>query len=169
MFERFTDGARDIVVRAHTEARRAGASRIGTPHLLVAAAPAIPGVAQEPLRAAVGAGSDAAALAAIGIDLDEVRRRVEAAFGPGALSRAGGRRPRRLLGGDAMPFAPSAKRALEGALREAVARGDRDIAAQHVVLGMLRHDDPELRAVLDRAGLDAERLRELALAAREGR
>jgi len=36
---------------------------------------------------------DAEALASIGIDLDEVRRRVEEAFGPGALerTRAGGR------------------------------------------------------------------------------
>jgi hypothetical protein len=36
---------------------------------------------------------DAEALATIGIDLDEVRRRVEEAFGPGALerTRAGGR------------------------------------------------------------------------------
>jgi hypothetical protein len=34
------------------------------------------------------AGLDAEALAAIGIDLDEVRTRIEATFGPGALSRA---------------------------------------------------------------------------------
>ncbi len=41
---------------------------------------------------------DADALASIGIDLDEVRRRVEEAFGPGALerTRAARRSPRRL-------------------------------------------------------------------------
>ena len=33
-------------------------------------------------------GLDAAALAAIGIDLDVVRARIEAAFGPDALTRA---------------------------------------------------------------------------------
>jgi hypothetical protein len=38
---------------------------------------------------------DADALASIGIDLDEVRRRVEEAFGPGALERTrAGRRAR---------------------------------------------------------------------------
>jgi len=39
---------------------------------------------------------DADALATIGIDLDEVRRRVEEAFGPGALerTRAARRSPR---------------------------------------------------------------------------
>ena len=37
--------------------------------------------------AAGGSAADADALAALGIDLDEVRRRVEEAFGPGALDR----------------------------------------------------------------------------------
>jgi hypothetical protein len=38
---------------------------------------------------------DAEALAAIGIDLDEVRRRVEETFGPGALERTRAARRRR--------------------------------------------------------------------------
>jgi len=111
MFERFTDGARHIVVQAQADARRLGHTYIGCEHLLLAAAAAGepagavlrdqgvtperveaeilrtlgrgPGGPADPLR-----GLDREALAAIGIDLDVVRARLEAAFGPDALDRA---------------------------------------------------------------------------------
>jgi ATP-dependent Clp protease ATP-binding subunit ClpA len=168
VFERFTDAARDAVVQAQERARETGAPSIGTPHLLVGAAPGVPGLAREPLEAAMAGASDAAALASIGIDLEEVRRRAEDAFGPGALSRGRGRRARRPCGG-ALPFTPTAKAALEGALREAVAHGDRHIAAGHIVLGVLRTEDPAALEVLRRAGLDPGHVRTLAAAARERR
>jgi ATP-dependent Clp protease ATP-binding subunit ClpA len=60
-------------------------------------------------------------LATLGIELDEVRRRVEASFVPGAL--------------DHVPA--DAKRALERPQREAVALGDRDIVVEHLLLGLL--------------------------------
>jgi ATP-dependent Clp protease ATP-binding subunit ClpA len=109
MFERFTDGARQIVVQAQHEARRLGHNYIGCEHLLLAAtktdepASAVlrdQGVTPERVEAEIlrvigrgGAddplrGLDREALAAIGIDLDVVRARLEAAFGPGALDRA---------------------------------------------------------------------------------
>ena len=108
MFERFTQQAREVVVLAHEEARELGAEAIGTEHLLLAlardrgaAAGVLDGLGLDhaALRAElarVGDGLDAAALAAIGIDLDEVRRRVEAAFGPGRWpgAAAGGCRSR---------------------------------------------------------------------------
>ena len=40
MFERFTDGARQVVVRAQEDARRLGHDYIGCEHLLLAAAEA---------------------------------------------------------------------------------------------------------------------------------
>ena len=40
-----------------------------------------------PVEADTGRQIDSQALAAIGIDLEEVRRRVEETFGPGALER----------------------------------------------------------------------------------
>ena len=114
MFERFTDGARHVVVRAQQDARRLGHNYIGCEHLLLAAAaadepasavlrdqgvtperveaeilrtigrgPGGPAGPADPLR-----GLDREALAAIGIDLDVVRARLEAAFGPDALDRA---------------------------------------------------------------------------------
>jgi hypothetical protein len=122
MFERFTDGARHVVVQAQHEARRLGHNYIGCEHLLLAAAglaePAgavlrEQGVTPERVEAeivrTVGRGQaadpdgraadptgrgdplhglDREALASIGIDLDVVRARLEAAFGPDALDRA---------------------------------------------------------------------------------
>jgi ATP-dependent Clp protease ATP-binding subunit ClpA len=115
MFERFTDGARHVVAQAQEDARRLGHNYIGCEHLLLAATRAAepasavlrdqgvtperveaeilraigpgaavgPGATTDPLR-----GLDREALAAIGIDLDVVRARLEAAFGPDALDRA---------------------------------------------------------------------------------
>ena len=111
MFERFTDGARQVVVQAQHDARRLGHNYIGCEHLLLAAAatgePASAvlrdqGVTPERVEAeilrVIGGGRtapgdplgglDREALAAIGIDLDVVRARLEAAFGPDALTRA---------------------------------------------------------------------------------
>ena len=109
MFERFTDTARHVVVQAQADARRLGHNYIGCEHLLLAAAAAAEpasavlrdqGVTPERVEAeilrTVGRGQtadplgglDRQALAFIGIDLDVVRARIEAAFGPDALTRA---------------------------------------------------------------------------------
>jgi len=86
---------------------------------------------------------DAAALEAIGIDLEEVRRRAEAAFGPGALDRRTGRRQRRRgrcigpLGGG-IPFTPRAKKCLELGLRQGTRLGHKYIGTEHILLGILR-------------------------------
>ena len=109
MFERFTDDARQVVVQAQADARRLGHGFIGCEHLLLAtASTATPasavlrdrGVSPERIETeilrTIGRGQtpdllgglDREALASIGIDLDEVRTRLEAAFGPAALARA---------------------------------------------------------------------------------
>lgn len=109
MFERFTDDARQVVVQAQADARRLGHGFIGCEHLLMAtASTATPasavlrdrGVSPERIETeilrTIGPGQtadllgglDREALASIGIDLDEVRTRLEAAFGPDALARA---------------------------------------------------------------------------------
>jgi ClpA/ClpB-like protein len=109
MFERFTDTARHVVVQAQEDARRLGHNYIGCEHLLLAAAAAGEpagavlrdrGVTPERIEAeilrTIGrgptadplAGIDRQALAFFGIDLDIVRDRIEAAFGPDALTGA---------------------------------------------------------------------------------
>jgi len=110
MFERFTVGARAVVVQAQEHARRLGHGYIGCEHLLLAAASAgepagaalrEQGVTPEGVEAEIvrlaGLGQaaglfsalDRDALASIGIDIDAVRAQIEAAFGPDALTRAG--------------------------------------------------------------------------------
>ena len=169
MFERFTKEARAVVVLAEEEAGALAADRIGTEHLLLGLAAERGGAARvlEPLglgHAALreelersGGGLDADALAAIGIDLDEVRRRVEASFGPGALGRRRAGRPR---------FAPRAKKTLELALREAIALGDRQIGSEHVLLGLMRDPGEPVAAILRRRGQSPEAVRAATLAAR---
>jgi hypothetical protein len=109
MPERFTDDARTVVVQAQKHARRLGHRYIGCEHLLLALAggdqPAsavlrerglTPDRVEEEIvrRAGTGAGAglfadlDRDALASIGIDLDAVRARIDASFGPDALTRA---------------------------------------------------------------------------------
>ena len=174
MFERFTDDAREVVVHAQAEARALGHDWIGTEHLLLGAAIARGPVAgvlagngatPDALRAAVREeiGShtfDGEALATLGIDLDEIRRRVEATFGEGALER---RRPGRA---GHLPFTPRAKKSLELALREAIAAGDGFIGTEHVLLGVLRDEKALATIVLRRTGADPARVREALKPAR---
>ncbi len=109
MFERFTPDARTVVVHAQQHARRLGHHYIGCEHLLLAVVgidqPAgevmrergvTPDHVEQQIVRRVGLGTgadlfadlDRVALAAIGIDLDAVRARIEARFGVDALDRA---------------------------------------------------------------------------------
>jgi ATP-dependent Clp protease ATP-binding subunit ClpA len=160
-FERFTEKARTVVVLAQQQARERGDATIDTGHLLRALF-AVPdnlavmvlegfSVRRADVEADLASGapdteplpdapSDREALAALGIDLDEVRRRVEEAFGPGALDRV--RRPRGRRWGGHTPFARTSKKALELALREAISLGHNYIGTEHLLLGMLRGEGP---------------------------
>lgn len=161
MFERFTAGARQTVVHAQEVARDLGDPRISPAHLVVALA-RTPDPAAEVL-AAHGAdtetlldrfdadGLDAGALAALGIDLDAVRRQADVVFGAGALDRAG-RRARPSAGH--LPFTRDAKKTLEIALREAIRLGHRRIEAGHVLLAVVRLTDTDGHALLVRCGVD---------------
>ncbi len=170
MFERFTEEARQVVVRAQEEARRLHSHHIGTEHLLLglldqdsptAAVLTRHGLTRESTVAAVRAFTsagdlDAAALGTVGIDLDAVRDRVEATFGPGALDLPRGRRDPK----GHIPFTPRAKKVLELSLREALALKSRSIADGHVALGVLREGEGLAAKVISERGIDAAALRE---------
>lgn len=159
MFERFTERAREVVVLAQEEARRYGDDHIDTRHLLAATlavddittwATRAAGVDVDHLRRSLLSrlgDDDARALDAIGISLEDVRRKVEDAFGPGALDRTPTSR------GGHIPFTKDAKRALESALREALLTGNRQITAAHVSLGIVRSGGAVNRT-LTGAGVD---------------
>ncbi|HVD27924.1 MAG TPA: Clp protease N-terminal domain-containing protein [Mycobacteriales bacterium] len=170
MFERFTEDARQVVVRAQEEARRLHSDHIGTEHLLLglldqdsptAAVLVRHGLTRESTVAAVraftgGEALDAAALGTVGIDLDAVRESVEATFGPGALDAPRGtRQPKGHI-----PFTPRAKKVLELSLREALALKSRSIADGHIALGLIREGEGLAMKVVHDRGIDAETLRQ---------
>ncbi len=84
---------------------------------------------------------DSEALAAIGIDLDEVRRRVEQTFGPDALDHASG---------GCTPVMPRLKQALELAVRES---GDSPLHAARVLLGLASIEDCLAARILTAHGI----------------
>jgi ATP-dependent Clp protease ATP-binding subunit ClpA len=226
MFERFTPDARAVVVHAQQHARRLGHRYIGCEHLLLAVAGTeqVVGVVlrergvtadrvEQQIVHQVGLGAGASlfadldrdALAAIGIDLDAVRARVEARFGSEAITRAtqvrrrrSRRNPvrglpprlrrrvrrwrcgRRTMARDVrarpapatgryraadavpsghLPFTCRAKKTLELALREAVARHDAQIGVEHVALGLLAVDSGLVPPILAALGTTSPILR----------
>lgn len=199
MFERFTGRARTAVGRAQQEARALGRPEVGPEHLLLGmladrdclASKVLGGVGID--RTAVlrelapRIDRDADVLRAIGIDLDEVRRRAEEVFGPGALDRPGpdpagsarswpgkfGRVNRRHRGADdRLSFGVAAKAAFGQSLHAAVEGGDDYIGTEHLLLGVLADDEStatravrRLGMTLDRAGLRARISEELGRAA----
>lgn len=173
MFERFTGDARRVVVLAQEVARGLNQHSLTPVHLLVAMATDTKGTAHDVLAelgmtAAGARGSvarladwplpplDGDALATVGIDLDEVRRSTEAAFGPGALDQTP---PRRDRPKGHIPFTKQAKKVMELSLRESLRLGDTYIGSGHVLLGILRADTDGVRRVLADAGIDPGRLR----------
>jgi ATP-dependent Clp protease ATP-binding subunit ClpA len=157
MLERFTRSARVAVVLAQEEARDLGAGEIGPEHLLVSVLQSADGelaavfegygLSADIVRARLTGtddsafDDDAAALRAIGIDLNAVRDAVSGAFGSDAFDaafRTSGRRRRRR---GQLAMSRSAKKVLELALREALAHKSKEISAEHLTLAILRSGD----------------------------
>jgi ATP-dependent Clp protease ATP-binding subunit ClpA len=192
MFERFTTEARAVVTGAQEQGRELGHAYIGTEHLLLSmlaiddgmsALLRARGVTLDTARAAVQqyvqrppeglTPSDADALRAIGIDLDEVRRRLAENFGPDALARPpeepvrrrfGLRRrrharPASAPGSGHIPFSPRAKKVLELSLREALRLKHRSIGTEHILLGLIREGEGLAALILSRAKVDLGELR----------
>ena len=174
MLERFTEPARRVVTESQLEMRALHHGHVGTEHLLLALLrqPAEPaaallvrhgldlGAAREAVQRLLGESGttiDGAALEAIGIDLDMVTARVEAAFGVGALSSAGAAaaagRGRSKTQGRGV-FTSRARKVLELAVRAAQGRGDRSIGTGHLLLGLVREGGGLAVGVLRDHGLD---------------
>ncbi|MGH2634648.1 MAG: Clp protease N-terminal domain-containing protein [Actinomycetota bacterium] len=185
MFERFTSQARSAVVLAQAEGRELRHDRIGTQHVLLgilgepdaAGARVLRELGLEPsgvrdevarrfvLGSAFGE-QDEEALRSVGIELDEVRRSVDEAFGPGALERRPTRRRgRRCEAGGAghVPFTPGSKRALELSLREALRLGHSYIGTEHLVLGLVRDERSSAATILRGRGISPGDVREAVM------
>jgi ATP-dependent Clp protease ATP-binding subunit ClpA len=200
MLERFTGDARGVLTGAREDALRLGHDWIGCEHLLLALAATGgevgtvlrgQGITPERVRleavrlAGAGRGAslsdvlDRDALASIGIDLDAVRGKVEAAFGPGAFTAAPARtahgrhwvrrarRARRAAaagegaghGPRRIPFTPRAKRCLMHAVREARAEHAGPIGVEHLGLAIVSMTDGAVSPILSALGSSGPRLR----------
>jgi ATP-dependent Clp protease ATP-binding subunit ClpA len=179
MFERLTAPAREVVIGARAQADQLGHRHVGTEHLLLAllaptaGAPATilaaAGLTEENVRAdivrLIGDGqfgeSDAAALEAIGIDLNAIKAKLEESFGPGALEpevppTRYGLFGRKVSGGR---FTPRAKKVLELGLREALRLKHNFIGTEHLLLGLIREGEGLAAQIMHQADVPFDALR----------
>ncbi|MFE1246766.1 Clp protease N-terminal domain-containing protein [Streptomyces sp. NPDC058735] len=155
MFERFTKDARDVVkgAFAQVEGSAEGGRRVEPEHLLLALldrrgsrgsfALAALGLGEdresvrealrEARRRAGLTRADSEALAGLGIDVDEIVARVEDVHGVGAM--AGDHGDKRWCPGRPS-FGRGARDVLERSLRAALARRDRHIGDEHILLAL---------------------------------
>lgn len=134
MFERFSDQARQTLVRAQTEARALGAGEIGTEHVLL-------GLVTE-------GGVAAAALDELGVTAPAVRQRVEQSARPvpGAPQ--------------SIPFAREAAKAIQGSPAVAMDLGDGYIGTGHLLLALLGQDHCQATQILTEFGVAAGPVRD---------
>ncbi len=138
MFERFTDRARQVIVRAQEEARGFNHDWIGTEHLLLGLLRVEDGIA-------------AGALTSLGVGPDAARQAVAAVIPRGAEP---------LPPSGHIPFTPRSKKVLEYSLREAMQLGHDHIGTEHILLGLLREGDGVGAQVLAGFSMDLDRARQ---------
>jgi len=154
MFERFTKDAREVVKGAVARAEDERARTVDAGHLLLALldretsrgsfALAALGVTArrdsmtralaEARRRAGLSQAETEALAGLGIDVAQIVARVEEVHGTGAMS--GSPKDKAWWGGGRPSFGRDAKTVLEKSLRIALARRDRSIGDQHLLLAL---------------------------------
>jgi ATP-dependent Clp protease ATP-binding subunit ClpC len=139
MFERFTDGARRVIVLAQEEARELNHSYIGTEHILL-------GLIHE------DTGMAGAALDLLGVTLEGARAGVVSIVSRGPGQPSGH-----------IPFTPRSKKVLELSLREAMDLGHSYIGPEHILLGLIREGEGVATHVLQNLGVRADRVRETVL------
>lgn len=182
MFGRFTDQAKNAIRLARSQALAGHVSQIRCEHLLVGladersglAASALAQAGLDPKRLQELASQqdhadslDADALALVGIDLDQVRRAAEAAFGPGALNHPS----RRAASPKAwVRMAEESRQALDLASRTVRDTHSPALSASHLLVGIIDQGDNAAlhllaAANIDPAALRADVLRRLAAAA----
>jgi len=137
MFERFTEHARHVMELAGREAQRFGNDYVGTEHLLW-------GLAKE------NHGIAAAVLEHFGVDLQPLRREVD------ALLKT---RPR-VESVEKLPQSAHAKEAIQYAVEEARAMHHNYVGTEHILLGLLRNSETVAAQVLANLGLQLDAVRE---------
>jgi len=129
MFERFTERARKVVVKAQDEARFLKQNYIGTEHILL-------GLIDEK------EGITAKVFQELGITINNIRAAIKDVITEGTSESY-----------EHIPFTPRAKKVLELSLREALQMGHNYIGTEHILLGLLREGEGVAARVLNSLGV----------------
>lgn len=134
--DKFTERVRKVMFLAREEAQRLQHDYIGTEHLLL-------GLIRE------GEGIAVAVLMNLGIDLEHLKEVIEDTIPvPSGSSLIG-----------ELPFTGSAKKTLELAVEEARTLQHNYIGTEHILLGMIREGEGIAARILNRFGLDKDKVR----------
>jgi len=137
MFERYTEDARRILFFARYEASRLGSITIAPEHLLL-------GILKEGKNCAAGA-----VLAASGVSLDELRKKIEG----NVLFHE------KISTSVEIPFDAECKRVLQYAAQESDDLGHSHIGSEHLLLALLREENAPIAQLLTGQGLHIGALR----------
>lgn len=136
MFERFTEKARKVVVRAQDEARFLKQNYIGTEHILLGLIDEKEGIA-------------ARVFYELNITFEDIRSAVKEVVTEGTSESY-----------EHIPFTPRAKKVLELSLREALQMGHNYIGTEHILLGLLREGEGVAARVLNSMGITLDNVKE---------
>jgi len=136
MFERFTERARKVVVKAQDEARFLKQNYIGTEHILLGLINEKEGIAAK-------------AFHELNIAFDDIRSAVKDVVTKGSSESY-----------EHIPFTPRAKKVLELSLREALQMGHNYIGTEHILLGLLREGEGVAARVLNSMGITLDNVKE---------
>ncbi len=136
MFERFTERARKVVVKAQDEARFLKQNYIGTEHILLGLIDEKEGIA-------------ARVFYELNVSFDEIRAAVREVVTEGTSESY-----------EHIPFTPRAKKVLELSLREALQMGHNYIGTEHILLGLLREGEGVAARVLNSMGITLDNVKE---------
>ncbi len=136
MFERFTERARKVVVKAQDEARFLKQNYIGTEHLLLGLIDEKEGVA-------------ARVFIELGNAFEDIRSAIKEIVTEGSSESY-----------EHIPFTPRAKKVLELSLREALQMGHNYIGTEHILLGLLREGEGVAARVLNSLGITLDSVKE---------
>ena len=133
--QRFTQRARRVLSLAQEEAERMRHNYIGTEHLLLGLMRDDGGVAGRVLRE-------------LGLDQRRLQEMVERLSGPGQRIKA-----------SKIDLSPGTKRVLELAIDEARRMNQHYISTEHLLLGLVRHNEGIAIDVLNKLGISPEQIR----------
>jgi ATP-dependent Clp protease ATP-binding subunit ClpA len=148
-FSRYTARARHVLVLGDQAAQQRHHNYIGTEHLLL-------GILDEDTNLAL------TVLATLEVEQTDLRNELIASMGAASPAGATGAEEQ------ALPFTPLAKKALEGATREALGLGHNYVGCEHLLLGLVAVEDGLAGQVLRRMGIEARTVRRAVVSALSG-